>query len=301
VFGAVDADEPTQPTPIIRPARPRPRPPRRRLAIPAGVVALAVAIAGGAFALGRTEAGDATSTRLRHDATTIATTPTTATTAPIPTSAVVRGSTGASPTVGLSGDAEQPTTPASTPPAPPTTAPASSPLPPGTRTGFVPLDGSVEFTPAEAVSGARMSYTATLTNPFDQWVFEAATEGLSLYLYTPATEDSGLSPYIVGGVPSSAPELRHQTPTGLEIGLLLAPHASYTFSGQAFNTVESFATSDYDARADIIFTPPGVADVVGQIVRDAGSFRVLVPPATTTTTTSTPSTTSGTATAGATG
>ena len=182
--------------------------------------------------------------------------------------------------------------------------PAGSPLPPGTRTGFVKLDGTVEFTPAEADSGARMSYTATLTNPFDQWVFEAATEGLSLYLYTPATEESDMGPYIVGGVPSSAPELRHQTPTGLEIGLLLAPHASYTFSGQALNTVESFATSDYEARADIILTPPGVADVVGQIVRDAGSFRVLVPPPTTTTTTTTASatsTTSGTAAAGATG
>ena len=295
MFGAVDDDEQTQPTPIVRPARPR-----RRTVTPASAVALAVAIAGVAFALGRTEAGNARSTRPRHDATTT-TNATAASTSPTATRAVVRRSAAPSPTAGLLGDPGPTTTPVSPPPPPATTVPAGSPLPAGTRTGFVKLDGTVEFTPAEAVSGSRMSYTATLTNPFDQWVFEAATEGLSLYLYTPATEESGMGPYIVGGVPSSAPELRHQTPTGLEIGLLLAPHASYAFSGQAFNTVESFATSDYEARADIILTPPGVADVVGQIVRDAGSFRVLVPPPTTTTAASTTSTTSGTATAGTTG
>jgi hypothetical protein len=294
----VDDDEPTQPVPIIRPARPRP--PRRRIVTAASAVALGVAVAGVAFALGRTEAGNATAARPGRAATTI-TTVVAAAPSPPSTTTRARPPTAPAPTVTILGVAERPTTALGPQPAPATTVPAGSPLPPGTRTGFVKLTGRVEFTPAAAVSGARMSYTATLTNPFDQWVFETATEGLSLYLYTPATEDYDMSPYIVGGVPSSAPELQHRTPKGLEIGLLLAPHASYTFSGQAFNTVESFATSDYVGRADIIFTPPGVADVVGQIVRDAGSFTVLVPPPTTTTsTTSSTTTTSSTDTTGTT-
>ncbi len=167
---------------------------------------------------------------------------------------------------------------------------AGSPWPPGTIVGvaaFRQLTGTIAFTPREAVSGTQLAYTATLTNPNEHWLFVAmdAFSGLSVYLYTPGTEDSNLIPRIVNGPNGSAEEFRHQTMQGLETGLLLAPHASYQFSGQAYNGIESWATTDYVAFADIISTPPGVADAAGEIVRDAGTFRVLVPPPPTTTTT----------------
>jgi len=131
-----------------------------------------------------------------------------------------------------------------------------------------------------------MAYVATITSPADHWLFVPidAWSGFSIYLWTPETEADFSIPIIVNGVSPSAPELQHSTPAGPETGLLLAPHGSFSFSGHAANTVEyGYATADYVAHADIIFTPPGVADAIGKIARDAGTFTVLVPTTTTTT------------------
>jgi hypothetical protein len=113
--------------------------------------------------------------------------------------------------------------------------------------------------------------------PLNDW------SGFTVYLWTPQTEDDYRIPRIVKGVDPTAPEFQHETPAGPKMGLLLAPHGSYSFSGRAYNDVQDEANADYVGHADIIFTPPGVADAIGKVARDAGAFTVLVPPATTTT------------------
>ena len=147
------------------------------------------------------------------------------------------------------------------------------------------MQGTIVFTPATAPEGTTMSYVATITNPADRWLFVPLNpwSGFSIYLWTPETEADYSTPVIVAGVPPTAPEFQHSTPAGPKTGLLLAPHGSYSFSGRASNTVEyDYATADYVAHADIIFTPPGVADAIGKVARDAGTFTVLVPSTTTT-------------------
>jgi hypothetical protein len=164
---------------------------------------------------------------------------------------------------------------------------AGSPWPPGTVVSSGDMQGSITFSPVTAPEGTVMSYIATITNPADHWLFVPLSVwgAFSIYLWTPETEADDATPYIPSGVAPTAPEFQHMTPAGPQIGLLLAPHGSYSFAGRASNNVEyDYASADYVGHADIIFTPPGVADTVAKVARDAGTFTVLVPPATTTTT-----------------
>ncbi len=168
----------------------------------------------------------------------------------------------------------------------PTISPPASPWPPGTVVAYDGMQGSITFSPDTAPVGTVMSYVATITNPADHWLFVPLTDwgAFSIYLWTPQTEDGGTIPVIAKGVDPTAPEFQHSTPAGPRLGLLLAPHGSYTFSGRASNAVLYDWDTDYVAHADIIFTPVGVADARYKVARDVGTFTVLVPSSTTTAT-----------------
>ena len=175
--------------------------------------------------------------------------------------------------------------------APTTTAASGSPWPPGTLSSVKYLHGSIVFTPSEFVSGSAFSYTATLTNVTDHWLYipleDVSWHGFWIYLHSEYTDEEYDIPSGLAGVDSTAPEFQHETPAGPRNGLLLPPHGSYSFSRSfAAGRPDPNITEDTVMHADIQFVEPGVPDPrLSKIARDAGSYTVLVPRTTSTTTT----------------
>jgi hypothetical protein len=255
---------------------------RAAVAVAALAIVVAVAVAGWAFAAGERWPDGVSVTATRYPAT--STSVEASTTTPKPTPPTTTDASG-SPAAQAAELDTTPPTDAGSEPTTTTTPPESSPWPPGTVVGYLGdlTTGTIEFSPSSAPSGASLAFTATLTNPSDHWVFGSVDyRGLALYLHTPNTEYD--IPHITKGVWGTAPEFQHQTPQGLQQGLLLAPHASYSFSNDCGNEIEYYATADYVVQADIIYAPVGVANGTGTIVADAGSFTVTIPPAGSTTT-----------------
>jgi hypothetical protein len=111
---------------------------------------------------------------------------------------------------------------------PSTTVP--SPWPPGTILDPNDLTGSTTFDPPEARFEAPIAYTATLTNPHDQWIFyDFAVPGLTI-VYVGLEVGWNANGLFVIARPTD-PVFRHETAQGVKTGLLLAPHASQTFTG----------------------------------------------------------------------
>ena len=78
----------------------------------------------------------------------------------------------------------------------------------------------------------------------------------------------------------------HETPAGNRNGLLLPPNGSYSFSRSfCAGRPDPNLFADTLMHADIQFVEPGVPDPrLSKIARNAGSFTVLLPLASTTTT-----------------
>jgi len=260
---------------------------RQRVAIVAGGAALAIAaLVAGALAWpsghGSHRAGRSAEAHATTPTTTLRRTTTTrrrvtfTTAPPIPIPATAHGR--APPPVTSIG-------------APATTAAPGPPWPPGTLSDVKYLHGSIVFTPSEFVSGSAFSYTATLTNVTDHWLYipleDVSWRGFWIYLHSEYTDEEYDIPSGLPGVDSTAPEFQHETPAGPRNGLLLPPDGSYRFARSfAAGRPDPNITEDTVMHADIQFVEPGVPDPrLSKIARDAGSYTVLVPTTTTTTTT----------------
>jgi hypothetical protein len=84
-------------------------------------------------------------------------------------------------------------------------------------------------------------------------------------------------------VAGTAPVLQHETPQGVETGLLLAPHASFRYSGSWKGSVDETATSDYIAYAEAILDP-GYGQSFDTVPGAPASITIVVPQRTTTNT-----------------
>jgi hypothetical protein len=176
------------------------------------------------------------------------------------------------------------TTPATDTEPPPTTVP--SPWPPGTLLFPKDLIGSATFDPAEVHFDQPMAYTATITNPHDQWIFydwrgsdPSYSDGIAyvgLEFGVNANEFFMIAP-------ASDPVFRHETAQGVRTGLLLAPHASVTFTGQIHWYMDGCACGFLDQEPDgtsafsvfIIFKPNYPGSEPGQEI-PAGYLPITV-------------------------
>jgi hypothetical protein len=250
--------------------------------------------AGGAAALGAAVVGVALLARsgpshLRPRAAPSTATTTTTRRAPATTTTAWRPTTMAP--VATPRLVSHPAPPAATPrPSPTTTQPPAPWPPPGTLTDVKYLSGSMVFTPSTFVSGSAFSYTATLTNTTDDWLYipleDVSWHGFWIYLHSEYTDEEYDIPSGLAGVDATAPEFQHETPAGHRNGLLLPPNGSYSFS-RSFRAgrPDPNLFADTLMHADIQFVEPGVPDPrLSKIARNSGSFTVLLPPASTTTT-----------------
>jgi hypothetical protein len=251
------------------------------------VVALALAIVATVASVAVASGGDGTRVSVGAAATERTTTSTHASTT------VLSSTTATAPTVATSTpQSSAPPAGTSSPPPPdpgadPTTTVApASPWPPGTVVDDYlgnHITGRVVFTPETAVSGTDLAFTATLTNRADHWTFgKVYFPGLALYLHSPITD--GMIPAIRWGPRDTAPEFQHQTASGVATGLLLAPGASYSWSGTINNQLfdPRYVDTDYVVQADVVYAPVGVANGSATITANAGSFTVMLPATTTT-------------------
>ncbi len=147
---------------------------------------------------------------------------------------------------------------------PPTTVP--SPWPPGTILFPKDLIGSATFDPPEVHFDQPMAYTATITNPHDQWIFydwggldPSYSDGIA---YVGLEFGVNANQFFMIAA-TSDPAFRHETAQGVRTGLLLAPHASVTFTGQIHWNMDGCACGFVDQEPDgtrafnvfIIFKP----------------------------------------------
>jgi hypothetical protein len=251
----------------------------RRVVVGIAALAMVAAVAGVALASGGNSPDRVSVRAAANDPTSTSTLASTTALSPTTTSAPREVTSAAEPSPSTAGTSSSPTADTgaeSTTTGPPPPDPDASPWPEGTTMGLVGLDGNVEFTPATAVEGTSRAFIATLVNPTDHWVFgEVGYRGLALHLYS-HYDEYAIPTIVEGYAPGTAPEFQHETPAGPVIGLLLAPHASYSFSGRV-RAGDPCATTDYVVHADIIHAPVGVATAIGQIVTGAGSYTVTDP------------------------
>ena len=223
---------------------------QRRVALGAGLAAVAFAIGGIAIATNDTGTArlhvagrNSTTTsgpRVASSATSATTTTRPAETTTTPASSVPAGAT--LPSIG------PPATTVSPPPggsSPSTTAPtAVSPWPAGTYLKSDHLTSVVTFDPPQAMFGQTITATVVITNPDDTWVFaglEDARPGVPCppapYGCSSIAGDLGIdvgddanAAYILVAEDDST--LLHNTAAGTFYGLLLPPHGTYQMSGR---------------------------------------------------------------------
>ena len=222
---------------------------QRRVALGAGLTAVALAIGGIAIATNNTGTArlhvagrNSTTTSGRRVTSSVASATTTtrpAATTTTPASSVPVGTTPTS--IGL------PATTVSPPPGgstPSTTAPiAASPWPAGTYVKSDHLTSVVTFDPPQAMFGQTINASAVITNPDDTWVFASLEDELPGVPCPPPPYGCSGTAGDLGidvGVNANAayilargddPALLHNTAAGTFYGLLLPPHGSYRMSG----------------------------------------------------------------------
>jgi hypothetical protein len=218
---------------------------RRRVALAAAATLVAVTIVGAAFATRHDDepsAQRAAGHRWRRTSastrvgTPTSTPPGSTTSSALPTTAAPVGPESPETTLALPASGALPGSGTTV-----TTA-APSPWPAGTILGSSTLTAHVTFDPNIAILDNPIAYTATITNPNDQWLFydftpvdnsEIAYVGLEV-----GWNANGL--YVVAQ--QSDPVFQHQTAQGPRTGLLLAPHATQTFTGH----IQGYSELGYD-------------------------------------------------------
>jgi hypothetical protein len=198
---------------------------QRRVALVVGIALVVAAVVGVAIAVNQ---GDSSDDRAKRPAASATSSSRISTTTRVTTPTTRRG--GSSPTVPGSS-----TIPGSTGAA--TTVP--SPWPPGTVIDPRNLTAKVIFDPPEAHFDEPMAYTATITNPNDHWTFSdfvgPAGDRVIYIGIEVGWNANGL--FVIAR--QADPVFRHETAQGPRTGLLLAPHASQTFTGhiQGYNNL----------------------------------------------------------------
>jgi len=168
--------------------------------------------------------------------------------------------------------------------APTTTAAlAGSPWPPGTLTGSQShLTATIAFADSTVTQGTPLKWSVAISNPDDAWAFWGFLpyNYLGAYLYSAATD--GMSVIKSDAVAGTVAEFQHQTQQGVMTGLLLAPHATYRYSGSYNGTVDHTATTDYVVHAAAILDP-GYGQGLGAWPGPRAAITIIVPPKTETT------------------